>query len=80
MGIVLTSLTVLHLLHTLEKYSQTGFMFDPKNEELEEKIDEGFGEEVLENSVEVDLHAENLATVAPPSDSESDEVRISLFA
>ena len=55
-------------------------MFDPKNEELEQKIDEGFGEEVVENSVEVDLHAENLATVAPPSDSESDEVRISLFA
>ena len=60
-------------------YTQTGFMFNPKNEDLEEKIDEGFGDEVLENSVEVDMHAENLATVAPPSDLESDEVRISIL-
>ncbi len=56
-------------------YTQSGFTFNPKDEQLEDKIDEGFCEG--EGSGEQPTHSEDLATVACPADMESDdEVRI----
>lgn len=53
-------------------YAQSGFTFDTKDEELEVKIDEGFCEGE-ENSEQVTAHSEDLATVACPTDLESDD-------
>ena len=71
------------LLYTLEKLLvwntsmlRQGLCISPKGEELEEKIDEGFDEELIEPyEVNTVTLTEELATVAPPSDSESYEVR-----
>lgn len=57
-------------------YAQSGFMFHPKDEELEEKIDEGFcdGEEVENDEQAITVtHSEDMATVALLTDIESDD-------
>ena len=68
-------------LRSLAKYlyAQSGFIFDPKDEDLNEKIDdidEGFmdGEHELEMTND---YSEDMTTVACPTvmDSDDDEVR-----
>ena len=53
-------------------YAQSGFTFDPNDEELDVKIDEGFCEGV-ESGEQVTAHSEELATIACPADMESDD-------
>lgn len=51
-------------------YAQSGYMFNPKDEELEEKTDKGFCEEGAGSGEQVTTtaHSEDMATVAPPSE------------
>jgi len=59
-------------------YEQTGFMFPRKEDDLDAEIDEGFDDNMdMDVEEEETSHSEDMATVALPTDleSEEDEVR-----
>ena len=63
-------------------YSQNGTSFPLKGTDLDKEIDEGFGEEEEEESSippAAQAFEENIATIAPLSDEDSDEGEVIIY-